>query len=72
MADSMDITQEELKYFRDIAEQEAVNRFTTAEIKIEQTHHNTIKSDMDLDGVVSYLDDALGEAIEISTEGVHA
>lgn len=72
MADSMDITQEELKYLRDIAEQEAVNRFTTAEIKIEQTHHNTIKSDMDLDGVVSYLDDALGEAIEISTEGVHA
>lgn len=72
MADAMDITQEELKYLRDIAEQEAVNRFTTAEIKIEQTHHNTIKNDMDLDGVVSYLDDALGEAIEIMTEGVHA
>ena len=68
----MDITQEELKYLRDIAEQEAVNRFTTAEIKIEQTNHNTIKNDMDLDGVVSYLDDALGEAIEIMTEGVHA
>ena len=72
MADAMDITQEELKYLRDIAEQEAVNRFTTAEIKIEQTNHNTIKNDMDLDGVVSYLDDALGEAIEIMTEGVHA
>ena len=72
MADAMDITQEELKYLRDIAEQEAVNRFTTAEINIEQTNHNTIKNGMDLDGVVSGLDDALGEAIEIMTEGVHA
>ena len=72
MSDAMDITQEELKYLRDIAEQEAVNRFTTAEISIEQTNHNTIKNGMDLDGVVSRLDDALGEAIEISTEGVHS
>lgn len=55
MADSMDITGEELKYLRDIAEQEAVNRFTTAEIHIEQTNHNTVKRGMDLDGVVSTL-----------------
>lgn len=72
IADAMDITQEELKYLRDIAEQEVINRFTTAEINIEQTNHNTIKNGMDLDGVVSGLDDALGEAIEIMTEGVHS
>lgn len=71
MADAMEITGEELKYLRDIAEQEAINRFTTAEIKIEQTNHNNIKNGMDLDGIVSGLDDALGEAIEIMTEGVH-
>lgn len=71
MADSMEITGEELKYLRDIAEQEAVNRFTTAEIKIEQTNHNNIKSGMDLDGVISGMTDAVNEAIEISTEGVH-
>ena len=71
MADAMDITSEELKYLRDIAEQEAINRFTTAEITIEQTNHNTVNSGMDLDGIVSGLDDALGEAIEIMTEGVH-
>lgn len=69
--DSMDITEEDLKYLRDIAEQEAVNRFTTAEVTIEQTNHNTISSDMDLDGIVSGLDDAMGEAIDIITEGVH-
>lgn len=72
MAEAMDITGEELKYLRDIAEQEAINRFTTAEVNIEQTNHNTIKNGMDLDGVVSGLTDAVNEAIEISTEGVHA
>ncbi len=71
IADSMGATEEELKYLRDIAEQDAINRFTTAEITIEQTNNNTISSSMDLDGIVSGLDDALGEAIEIMTEGVH-
>lgn len=69
--DSMDITEEDLKYLRDIAEQEAVNRFTVAEVKIEQTNHNNISGGMDLDGIVGGLDDAMGEAIEIITEGVH-
>lgn len=67
----MDITDEELKYLRDIAEQETVNRFTTAEISIEQTNHNNISSGMDLDGVVSGLTDGVNEAVEIITEGVH-
>lgn len=71
IADSTDITEEDLKYLRDIAEQEAVNRFTTAEITIEQTNNNNISSKMDLDGVISGLDDALGEAIDIITEGAH-
>lgn len=71
MADAMEITGEELKYLRDMAEQEVVNRFTTAEIKIEQTNHNTIKNDMDLDGIMSGMTDMMNEAIDISTEGVH-
>ena len=69
--DSLEITEEELKYLRDIAEQEAINRFTLADVHIEQTNHNNISSTMDLDGVMTRLDDALGEAIEIMTEGEH-
>ena len=70
--DSMDITEEDLKYLRDIAEQEAINRFTTAEINIDQSGmQNIIKNGMDLDGVISGLEDAVGEAIDIITEGVH-
>lgn len=69
--DSLDCTQEDLKYLRDIAEQEAVNRYTLAEVKIEQTNHNNINSGMDLDGVMSGLTDSVNEAIDSITEGVH-
>lgn len=71
IADSMDITEEDLKYLRDIAEQEAINRFTIAEITIEQTNHNTVSGKMDLDGIVSGLTDAANEAVDRIAEGVH-
>ena len=71
ISDAMDITSEDLKYLRDIAEQEAVNRYTVAEITIEQTNNNNVSSDMDLDGVVSGLTDAVNEAVDSITEGVH-
>lgn len=67
--DNMDITQEDLKYLRDIAEQDAINRFTTAEVTINQTNNNNISSDVDIDGFISSLDDAMGEAIDVVTEG---
>lgn len=69
--ESLEITEEDLKYLRDIAEQEAVNRFTTAEITIEQTNHNTVSGKMDLDGVIDGLTDAVDEAVFIIAEGVH-
>lgn len=69
--DAMDITAEDLRYMRDMAEQEAINRFTLADVHIEQTNHNNIGGSADLDGIMSGLDDALGEAIEIMTEGEH-
>lgn len=71
IADSMDITEEDLKYLRDIAEQEAVNRFTTAEINIEAPITNQISKDVDLDGVVDGLTSAVNEAVDIIAEGVH-
>lgn len=71
MKDAMDITSEDLKYLRDIAETEAINRFTTAEIKVEMNNNNNISSDMDLDGVVDYLVNGVNEAMEKAAEGVH-
>lgn len=70
--DSMDITQEDLKYLRDIAEQEAVNRYTVAEITIDQSGmQNTINSGDDIDGFMTKLTDSVNEAVDSMTEGVH-
>lgn len=72
MADSMDMAEEDLKYLRDLAEQEVVNRFTTAEISIDMSGmKNSINNEMDLDGVVSYLEEKVYETMTIAAEGVH-
>lgn len=67
----LDITSEELKYLRDIAEREAINRFTTAEVRIEQTNHNSISKDVDVDGIMDYWADWFAEKLDVSYEGVH-
>ena len=71
ISNNLQISEENLKYLRDLAEQEAVNRFTIAKITIEQNNTNNIKSEMDLDGVISGMTDVVNEAISIATEGVH-
>ncbi len=71
MKDSVDMSEEDLKYLRDIAEQEGINRFTTAELKIDFTNHNAINSNLDLDGVVSYIEDKVTETLISTAEGVH-
>lgn len=68
--DSVDITDEDLKYLRDIAEQEAINRFTTAEIKLDMTTNNNVSSDADLDGIVDGMTTKVLEALEAVREGV--
>lgn len=71
IANSMDITEEDLKYLRDIAEQEVVNRFTTAEIKVDMTNHNNITKDADVDGILDTLVERVQETMESVAEGVH-
>ena len=71
MKDSMDATEEELKYLRDIAEQEAINRFTTAEIRVEMPVNANISSELDLDGIVAYLEETVYETMAVAAEGVH-
>jgi tape measure domain-containing protein len=69
--DSMEISEEELKYIRDMAERETINRFTTAEVKVEMTNHNSINSDMDIDGVIDIFGEKLEDSIISIAEGVH-
>lgn len=71
MSDSVSASEEDLKYLRDLAEQETVNKFTTAEIKVDMTNNNNISSNMDIDGVVDKLTIGVNEAMEKAAEGVH-
>lgn len=70
MADALDIAEEDLKYLMDIAEREAINRFTTAEIKVEQHNENHIDKDVDVDGIMDAWAADFAEKLEISPEGV--
>ena len=71
LKDGLEIKDEDLKYLRDLAEQEAINRYTTAEINIDMTNNNHIEKGMDTSGFVAWMTDAVNEAIDVVTEGVH-
>lgn len=71
MAKSMELTEEDLKYLRQIAEMEAINKFTTAEIKVEMTNNNTMNNMGDLDGIVTHLSTVLKEELNVVARGVH-
>ena len=69
--DSLDITSEELKYLRDLAEQEVINRFTTAEIHVDMGGiTNNVSNNNDLDGIINYLVEGVEVAMEETAEGV--
>ncbi len=71
--DAVNVSQEDLKYMRDMAEAETINRFTTTEIKVELGGvTNNVNSNMDLDGVIDYIAENVGEALEVMAEGVHS
>lgn len=70
-AEALDVAEEDLAYLRDIAEREAINRFTTAEIKVEQHNENHISKDADLDGIMDAWANDFAEKLEVSEEGVH-
>lgn len=69
--DALQLSNEDLKMLRDIAERQEINKYTTAEIKVEMVNHNNISNEMDLDGVVNLLEAKVTEALVTSAEGVH-
>ena len=65
------MSTEDLELLRDIAERQEINKYTTAEIRVEMVNNNTISSEMDIDGVVNLLEVRVQEAMAASAEGVH-
>lgn len=71
ISDSMNILDTDLKYLKELGEREAINKFTTAEIKVEMKNDNYISERVDMDGVVDYLSDRLYEELGVVANGVH-
>ena len=68
--DMLDLSHDEISYLRDLAEREAINRFTTAEVKVDVggiTQH--VSSALDLDDIVDYMTNRMEEGIAIAAEG---
>lgn len=68
-ADGVKMMNEDLKYLRDIAEREAINRYTTAEIKIDARSQNHINNEMDIDGIIDRFAEKAEETAEMLAEG---
>lgn len=71
MADTMDILDEDLKYMRDAAEQEVINRFTLAELKVDVKNSNTLTKKTDFDDMGRYLSTFTNEFLAAAAEGGH-
>lgn len=71
MADKMDGMDEDMKYLRDIAEKEYVNKFTTAEVKIDMTNYNDISEQVDAEDFMDRLGERIAEHVHTAAEGVH-
>ena len=70
--DELKMSDGDAKRLRSLAERETINHFTTAELHIDFTANNNINSNMDLDGVVTYLEDQLTERLQMAAEGVYS
>lgn len=69
IADALDITNEELKYLRDIKEREVIDRTVYKDIIVDMSGtQNIVKNEADLDGLSSKLANELAEKIKISAE----
>jgi hypothetical protein len=71
MANTMDSMDEELKYMRDVAEQEIINRFTLADLKLDINNNNTIRNVADAESFTSLLNDTTSEMLYSYAEGVN-
>jgi tape measure domain-containing protein len=72
IADSMELTKEDLEYLRRVADMEWKKEFTTANITVDMSNYNTISGDGDLDGIVTRLADKLYEELDMVANGVYA
>lgn len=70
IADAMEITEEDLKYLRDIAEREIIDRTVFQSLTVDMGGvTNTVNNMADLDGISDYLGDLITTTAASSMEG---
>lgn len=69
MADSLASSEEDLKYLRDLAEKDVINRISSPIINLVMNNDMKVNSDLDLDGIASSLGTKIEEQMLISAEG---
>ena len=67
----MDNLDDNFDYMITLAERDAINRFTTAEIKVEMVNNNAINNGQDIDGIIGTLSSRLREELAVVAAGVH-
>ena len=70
-AKNTQLTDEDLRYLRDVAEREAINRWTAAQIHIDMQNNNNVHNINDLDGIAIGLRGILLEELDSMATGWH-
>lgn len=71
IADSMELTEQDLAYLRKVAEMEWKKEFTTASVVINMENNNVINNESDLDGLVQKIADVMETELSIVADGVY-
>lgn len=72
-ADSLNLNNEELEWMRDLAEQEAINRFTTTEIRVDMGGvTQNVASYLDAETLTHRMVEAINNGAAMGVEGVYA
>ena len=71
IADSMELTEQDLAYLRKVAEMEWKKEFTTASVVINMENNNVINNESDLDGLVQKIADIMETELSIVADGVY-
>ena len=68
---ALNLSNENLKYIRDIASQTIVNRYTNANIKVSMTNNNNLSSDADIDGITKKLTGRIQTELSKAAKGAY-
>lgn len=71
VADSLEVTEDNMAWMKDIAERDVIDRTVFRDIKVDMGGvNNTVNNMADLNGIGQYLADTIQEQMLVSAEGV--